>query len=91
MVVSLIGVALSQVLPLSTAPLGIALHPFQVVLYRLLSPALQVVPGVQVDPAREDSEKQPEMIFEHIQQLKKVKQTKKNATPLRFFTQERNI
>lgn len=63
MVVSLIGTALAQVLPLPTAPLGTALHPFQVVLYRLLSPALQAVLGVQVDPARKDSEKQSEIIF----------------------------
>lgn len=34
----------------AAALLGFALHPFQVLLGRLLSPALQVAPGVQVDP-----------------------------------------
>lgn len=75
MVLSLIGIVLSQVHPLSDAPLGIALHPFQVVLYRLLSPALHAVLGVQVDPARKDLEKQSEI--ELVQQLKKVKQTRR--------------
>lgn len=77
MVVALIGTALPQVLPLSTSPLGIDLHPCQVVLYRLLSPALQAVLGVQVAPARKDLEKQSEI--EHVQKLKKVKQTKKKC------------
>lgn len=69
MVVSLIGIALSQILPLSVSPLGIALHPFQVVPYRLLSLALQAVLGVQAAPARKDLEKQSEI--EHVQQQKK--------------------
>lgn len=80
MVLSLTGIVLSQVHPLSAASLGFALHPSQVVLYRLLTPALQAVPGVQVDPARKDSEKQSEI--EHVQQLMKVKQTRRMLPPL---------
>lgn len=44
-----------------------------------------------MDPVRKDSEEQSEIIFEHIQQLKKSKINKINATPLLFFIQKINI